>query len=235
MPSLAKKKPAVSPAARAPSKLRVLPDPTPSSKLQAPGGLNFGSIHTAVDKKKKQTDHPTLSLEGEASQLLDQFVEHMPDFKRLEKLVGSKGSIRAQLVPHLRAAMFRHFNGRAIDDSRMLGTSGNIDVKYTFKDQYSKLCLDLTSLTAAVPKASEHFHVVDTLKIEFDKIDSAKQQPLVDAIITAAGKLGIEEGITASKCVQPKPGFHAQRCIIFDTEENIAIDEIIPITAYPSL
>jgi len=201
----------------------------------APTGLNFGGLAKPSAKKESKT-HPTLTLEGEGLQLLGQYAEHTPEFKRLEKLVGSKGSIKAQLRPHIVASFFRLFAGRALDDARLhTSTKDGTKVKLTFKDQYSKLCANLATLLNAVPKAEPHVQVVNTLKIEFEKIPAEKQQPLVDRIIAAAQELEISEGITASECVQPKPGFHAQRCMILSPEENIAFDEILPITAYPQL
>ena len=197
-----------------------------------PAGLNFGGLAKTSASTAKKSKHPTLTLKGEGLELLGQYAEHAPKFKELEKLVGSKGSTKAQLRPHIIAAYFQYYAGRAIDDSRCLTEH---DVKLTFKDQYSKLCTSVATLETACPQAAEHVHMVNTLKIEFDKIDATKQQPLVDAIVAATQELGITEGITAGECVQPKAGFHAQRTIILSPEENIAFDEILPITAYPQL
>jgi hypothetical protein len=152
-------------------------------------------------------------------------------------IVRYAGEARAlALRPHIVASFFRLFAGRALDDARLhTKTAKGTEVKLTFKDQYSKMCAKLATLLNAVPKAEPHVQVVNTLKLEFEKIPAEKQQPLVDRIIAAAQELEITEGITASECVQPKPGFHAQRCIILSPEDNVAFDEILPITAYPQL
>jgi hypothetical protein len=231
--ALPKRKPAADTAATTKPKpqFRVV------GKDEAPatGGLNFGGIAKPAAKKATPS-HPTLTLTGEGLELLGQYAEKAPDFKALEKLVGSKGSIKAQLRPHIFEGFFRIFSGRAFVESRLhTSTITGKEVKLTFKEQYSKLCTTLATLLNAVPKAEPHVHVVNTLKIEFDKIAVEKQQPLVDRIIAAAQELEISEGITASECVQPKPGFHAQRCIILSPEENVAFDEVIPITAYPQI
>jgi len=199
------------------------------------GGLNFGKLATPA-KSKAAAKHPILALAGEGLELLGQYFEHAPRFKELEKLVGSKGSIKAQLRPHIVEAYFRYYAGRAIDDARCnTATEKGDAVKLTFKDQYSRMCTNLQQLLITVPNVAGHVHVVNTLKIEFDKIPAEKQQPFVDAIIAATQELDITEGVTASECVQPKPGFHAQRCTILSPEENIALDQILPITAYPQL
>jgi hypothetical protein len=233
--ALPKRKPSADTVTKPAPQFRVVGKDEPAKT----GGLNFGGIAKPTAKKTTPS-HPTLTLTGEGLELLGQYAEKAPQFKELEKLVGSKGSIKAQLRPHIIEAYFRLFAGRAIDDSRCLttatvGEADSFPIKLTFKEQYSKLCTNLATLVGAVPKAEPHVHVVNTLKIEFDKIATEKQQPLVDAIIAAAQELEISEGITASECVQPKPGFHAQRCIILSPEENVAFDEIIPITAYPQL
>lgn len=233
MPSQAtKKKPAQAANARPAPAFRVVGKDEPAK----PAGLNFGGLTTQTAAKKAATKHPILTLSGEGLELLGQYADRAPQFKELDKLVGSKGSIKAQLRPHLVAAYFRHFAGRAIEDSRChTATSDGREVKTTFKDAYSKMCSTLATLLNAVPKAEPHVHTVNTLKIEFDKIPAEKQQPFVDRIIAATQELEITDGVTASECVQPKPGFHAQRSIILSPEENIAFDEILPITAYPQL
>lgn len=230
---LPRKKPAAAPGNKAAPQFTVVGKDAPPPKA---GGLNFGGLAKTAEKKTKGTTHPALVLAGEGLELLGQYAEHAPKFKELEKLVGSKGSIKAQLRPHLVEAYFRYYAGRAIDDARCnTATAKDVPVKLTFKDQYSRMCTNLQQLLIAVPAVAEHVHVVNKLTIEFDKIPAEKQQPLVDALIEAAQKLEITEGISAGDCVQPKPGFHAQRCILLSPEENIALDQILPITAYPQL
>lgn len=242
MPSQAtKKKPAASPVTKNAPQFRVVGKDEPPKTVDATSssrssGLNFGGLTTQTAAKKAATNHPILTLSGEGLELLGQYADYAPKFKELDKLVGPKGSIKAQLRPHLVAAYFRHYAGRAIEDSRChTATEDGREVKTTFKDAYSKMCADLAALETACPQAVPHVHVINTLKIEFDKIPAEKQQPFVDAILAATQELEITDGVTASECVQPKPGFHAQRTIVLSPEENIAFDEILPITAYPQL
>jgi hypothetical protein len=225
--ALPRKKPTATPAPEKAPQFRVVGKDEPPKT-----GLNFGGLVAKISAASKKASHPTLTLTGEGLELLGQYAKHAPKFKELEKLVGNKGSIKAQLRPHIVEAYFRYYAGRAIEDARCLTDHG---VKLTFKDAYSKLCTNLATLVSAVPKAEPHVHTVNTLKIEFDKIPAEKQQPLVDAIIATVNELQITEGITAGECVQPKPGFHAQRCTILTPEENLAFDQILPITAYPQL
>lgn len=231
--ALPKRKPAVAAVSdRRPAFTVVGKDAPPKPS----GGLNFGGLTKTTAAKKAAPKHPTLTLSGEGLELLGQYADRAPQFKELDKLVGSKGSIKAQLRPHIVAAYFHYYAGRPIEDSRChTATEDNREVKLTFKDAYSKQCTNLDQLLIDVPSVAPHVHVVNTLKIEFDKIPAEKQQPFVDAILTAASELEITEGITASECVQPKPGFHAQRTIILTPEENLAFDQVIPITAYPQL
>src|ERR1700736_701123 len=126
MPSQAKKKPAPSAGNPTPQFRVVGKDESAKS-----GGLNFGALTKTAEKKSKTPSHPLLTLQGEGIQLAGQYLEHAPTFKDLEKLVGSKGSIKAQLRPHIIAAYFRHFAGRALDDSRCLTSVNGTEIKLT--------------------------------------------------------------------------------------------------------
>jgi hypothetical protein len=149
------------------------------------GTLDFGGLVKPATKKVTPS-HPILSLQGEGLELLGQYADAAEQYKPLEKLVGPKGSIKAQLRPHLIDAYFRLFAGRALDESRChTHTHDGREIKTTFKEQYSKLCTELATLLKAVPRVEPHVQMVNTLKIEFDKISAEKQQPFVDAIIAS--------------------------------------------------
>lgn len=197
-------------------------------------GLDFGTLKTST-KAEAASDKPIIVLEGEALELAIQFVKYAPEYKRLGNFVGSKGTVKKQIAPHIRAAFFQHFAGRALDGATLLTTASGKQIKLTLKNQYAATCLALAPLIAAVPKAGPHFRVISQLKIEFDKIAAEKQQALATAVMTAARELGIEEGISVSKFVQPITGFHEQRTTLLSVAENIALDEIIPLTAFPQL
>jgi hypothetical protein len=198
------------------------------------GGLDFGGLKTGA-RTEAASDKPIITLEGEALELAMQFMKYAPDYKRLGNFVGSKGSVKKQIAPHIRTAYFQHYAGRTPDGATFLTIVDGKPLKLTIKEQYAKTCLALAPILAAVPKAAAHFRIASVLKIEFEKIAVAKQQLLVNAIISAAKQHGIEEGITVTNCVQPVPGFHESRTTLYTLAENIAIDEIVPLTAYPQL
>lgn len=221
MPQPKKKPPAAKPA-KTPRFTVVGKDEPP-----ARSGLNFGRLKKASDKTTT-AKHPIVTVSAEALELLGQFVELWPEFKRLDDLVGSKGSVKAQLVPHIKQTYFSRFAGTA-PDSTMLVDVGGRQVKLVTQSRYSTKCTSLEALG----DAAEHFRMATIIKIDMAAIPEAKQQPFVDAILAAAEKHSIEEGIEYTECVQPKAGFHEARTALFTPERNIDLDAVIPITVFP--
>ena len=221
----AKKKPDAKAANRQQPVFRVVGKDEPPQR----GKLNLGGLRKSTEKTGK-AKHPIVQVGAEAMQLLEQFMEHAPKFKDLDRLVGSKGSIKVQLAPHIKETYFTRFHGGTPDSTMLCDVHGTM-VKLITKDRYSTKCTNL----GALGEAGEHFRSAVLIKIDMEKIAEAKQQPLVDAIIAAAQQLEIPDGIEYTECVQPKAGFHEARTMLLTPEENIALDAHIPITAYPQL
>lgn len=225
-----KKKPAATADKTKPPRFTVV------GKEPQPTGLNLGGLRKASGKTSGAAKHPIVTVGAEALELLGQFVEYWPEFARLDALVGSKGSVKAQLAPHIKQTYFARFAGGAPDSTMLVdvpfkrdGKPGVHQVKLVTQARYATKCTDL----AALGDAAEHFRMSTVVKIDMAKIPEAKQQPLVDAILAAAEKHGIEEGIDYTQCVQPKAGFHEARTTLFTPERNLDIDAEIPVTVFP--
>lgn len=222
----AKKKPAAKAANRQQPVFRVVGNDeaaAPRSKL------NLGGLRKSTERTGK-AKHPIVQVGAEAMELLEQFVEFAPKYKELDQLVGSRGSVKGQLAPHIKETYFRRFAGGTPDSTMLCDVHGNL-VKLVTKNRYSTKCTDL----GALDEAGDHFRTAVLIKIDMEKIAEEKQQRLVDAIIAAAQQLEIPDGIEYTECVQPKAGFHEARTTLLTPEENIALDAHIPITAYPQL
>src|SRR4051794_7171665 len=108
------KKKAAANAASPPPQFHVV------GKEPASDGLDFGGLDAPTATTAGASDKPIVKLEGEGLELMEQYAEVAPEYKRLEKLVGSKGSLKAQLAAHIRRAYFTHFAGRTADASTLL-------------------------------------------------------------------------------------------------------------------
>ena len=152
---------------------------------------NRGGLHKSTEKTGK-AKHPIVQVGTEATELLEQFVEFAPKYKELDQLVGSHGSVKVQLAPHIKKTYFRRFAGGTPDSTMLCDVHGNL-IKLVTKNRYSTKCTDL----GALDEAGEQFRTAVLLKIDMEKIAAEKQQPLVDAIIAAAQQLEIPDGIAS--------------------------------------
>ena len=225
--ALPKRKIEPQPEAAAPQ-FHVVPKPEAAPPVKK-GGLNLGGlIKKGSDKKtaeKPRIANPSVDL----VETLAEFAKLKPQLTALEGTVKGLSARAGQLA---KPEWFKYWQGRGDAGSTMVVDVGGSDVQIIFKNAYSKkgdpAALDALGL-------SEHFTTATTLKIEMEKIPEEKRQDLVEAILAAAAELGIVDGISATEAVVPKPGVHASRHVLFTPEQNIAIDNIVPITAYPKL
>jgi hypothetical protein len=110
-------------------------------------------------------------------------------------------------------------------------------VVLVFAEKYTTLCADDSAIVAAIGAqlTGAHFRQATELKIELDKIAEEKQEPFIAAVIAAAEKFGITSGISAKQYIKPRAGFHAARTTLLSPEHNIALDAVLPFSAYPKL
>ncbi len=204
-------------------------EPAPAAGVRK---LNLGGLVKTAEKKS--SSHPALTLSEESRALLEQFVEIAPQFKELEKKVKS---LKTQIAPSIKADYFAQLEGSSLDGSSMSAQIGAQPVKLVFKDSYSTLCNDDAPLVAAIGAelVARHFRQVTKLTLDLDKIAEEKQEKFIGAILAAAEKLGISDGISAKQCIQPRAGFHAARTSVLTPEQNVAVDAIIPLSAYPQI
>ena len=228
--ALPKKKPPTTTASKSPPQFRVV------GKDEAPAaaGVKKLDLGALVKKTEKPSKHPLVEVGPEALQLLEQFVELNPQFKELENQLGT---IKKQLSPHIKETWFGRFAGTAAESSTLLAAVANRTVKLIVKDRYSTKCADDTGLVAALGPAlvGQHFRQATVLRIELEKIADDKQEAFVAAIMSAAQELGVSDGISATQCIQPRAGFHVARTTLLTPAQNMAVDDCLPITAYPML
>jgi hypothetical protein len=176
----------------------------------------------------------SMIVSDETHALLSQFVKLAPDFKEIEDRMKS---LKKQIATPLKADFFTHFAGSGLPSHSPKITIDEKTVLLVFAEKYTTLCADDSALIAVIggELTRTHFRQATELKIELDKIAEEKQEPFIAAVIAAAEKFGISKGISAKQYIKPRAGFHAARTTLLSPEQNIALDGILPFTAYPKL
>lgn len=179
--------------------------------------------------------HPTVTCDDpEMAALLEQFVIIAPQFKLLE---NQSKTLKGQLGPKIRSLFFNRFAGVTPESSTMLCTVGGKTIKLICKNAYTKTVNDEGALVAALGSdlVSKHFRQATVLKLELDKMPAELQEDFAAAVISLARTMGVTDGVSASQCIQPNPGFHEARTTLLTAEQNKALDAVLPITAYAML
>jgi hypothetical protein len=195
--------------------------------------LDLGGIAAAPSKSRKN-DHPIMPVSAESLELLAQFLQVEPRLKEVEK---QSRSLKAQIAPSIKADFFRHFAGGSPSDSTQIAVVNGERVRLVFGTRYTSTLSDIAPLLAAVGPVtgSGCFKEATTLTIDLDKMADDKQQAFVTGVIELAQQLAITEGITAKQYIKPQPGFHESRLRVLTVDQNIAVDQALPFTAYAKL
>jgi hypothetical protein len=229
MPAVRKPKAEIAPESGVVSnqpQFHVLPPPTAAPAKPAIKGLKLGGIKAAAAKGEEKAR--ILNPSPELIATLTQFIDLKPKLTALE---GTVKSLSGQAGALAKPEWFRFFHGRAADSSMVVSVAGR-DVNLIFQARYASKA-DADALAAL--GVGEHFALRTTLQIDMEKMPEEKQQEFVDAIVALAEEHGVSEALTAKQALAPKAGVHAQRHILFTPEQNMKIDEIIPLVAFPKL
>lgn len=195
--------------------------------------LNLGGI--AAVSSSTRSAHPTVDVtDAEFAALLEQFAILNPQYKTLKNQSETLGK---QLSPKIKALFFSLFAGRDPESSTILVRAGGKTIKLITKNAYSKTLTDDAALVAAIGEenVSRYFRQATVLKLELDKVAEDRQEQFANGVLALAAELGATDAVSASQCIQPKAGFHEARHTILNVEQNIALDALLPITAYPQL
>lgn len=194
--------------------------------------LDLGGFSAAPVSKR--ADHPTVEADAETQKLLEQFALINPQFKTLK---NQSETLSKQLGPRIKALFFGRFVGIEPESSTLLVTAGGRTIKLITKNAYSKMLGDDAALIQAIgaEMAAKYFRQATVLKLELDKAPEDKQEAFAKGVIELAQKLGVTDAVSATQCIQPVAGFHEARTTILTAKQNMALDAVLPITAYPQL
>ena len=192
--------------------------------------LDVGGL--AKPTKAANPSHPVVTPNDELSVLLDQFVVINPQFKTLK---AQQETLSKQIGAQSKALFFSHFAGITPESSTMLVQVGDKTVKLIVKCRYSESLEDDAPLREALGEeiVDRWFRQSTKLAIDFDKVPEDSQEDFANAILTAAKELGVEGAVTAKQPITPKAGFHEARTSLLTPEQNLRLDEVLPVVAHP--
>jgi hypothetical protein len=178
--------------------------------------------------------HPTVQADGETQKLLDQWAIINPQFKNLK---NQNETLAKLLAAPIKALFFGRYAGIEAESSTLLVLAGGRTVKLITKNSYSKMLTDDAKLIAAIGAelAGKYFKQATIIKLDLDKAPADKQEAFANGVIELAQKLGVTDAVSASQCIQPIVGFHESRTTLLTPDQNLALDRVLPITAYPQL
>jgi hypothetical protein len=191
-------------------------------------GISSASTSTRASHPVVQIDNP------EAEALLTQFVLINPQYKTLK---NQSETISKQLAGHIKRIFFNRFKGVTAESSTLLVRVGTTTVKLTTKNAYSTKCDDDSMIRAAIGDelTDKYFRQATVLKLDLTKVPENVEEAFASRVIALAQELGVTDAVTASQCIQPRAGFHEARTTVLSPEQNLALDDELPITAYPQL
>ena len=195
--------------------------------------LNIGGASTASSKPK--SNHPTVEAGDRLSALLSQFIVVNPQYKAFK---AQHETLSRDIGAEARVLYFDHFKGLVPESSTMLTEVDNRTLKLIVKDRYSQKVTNDENLRRLLGDeiVDKYFHWKTTYKVDYDKIQEDKQEAFAAGVEELRVKLGVSsEAVTATQFVEPNAGFHDSRTVLLTAEQNKALDQEMPITAYPML
>lgn len=195
--------------------------------------LSLGAVSATASSTRPV--HPTVEItDAETNALFEQWLSVNPQFKTLK---NQNETLAKQLAPRIKALFFNRFAGLTAASSTILVQIAGRTVKLITKNAYTTTVTDEAALIEAIgaDKTAEWFKQATVLKLELDKVPDDKQEAFATGVIELAQKMGVTDAVSVKQCIQPKAGFHDARTTILTAEENIALDNVLPITAYPQL
>jgi hypothetical protein len=193
----------------------------------------MGGATTASSKTK--SNHPTVEAGDRLSALLSQFIVVNPQYKAFK---AQHETLSRDIGAETRPMYFDHFAGLVPESSTMLTEVDHRGVKLIVKDAYSKNVVNDEALRRAIGDdlVEKYFEWRTEYKVDYSKIPEAKQEPFANGVEELRARLGVPaEAVTAKQYLAPRAGFHQSRTVLLTAEQNKALDNEMPVTAYPML
>jgi hypothetical protein len=122
-------------------------------------------------------------------------------------------------------------HGRAEIPSSISIPSSKGEVLVTFANRYP-LLKDESGLVPVLGEAvGEHFRQTFELSIKGDKLPSDKTQELMDRLQELFAEFGCVDALEVKEGLKPVDTFHASRHRLLTPEQNLTLEQVVPITA----
>lgn len=199
-----------------------------------------------VAQQPKETGAPKkmVTPDAETGALLSQWVSVAPQYKTLK---NQTETLSKQIAVGAKRLFFTTWQGTIPLGSTMLvevdeptdkpGVTIKRTVKLVTKETYSKKLTDWALLEAAIGKeiAEKNFRWSTMLEFDLDTLPEKDQDTCAQALIALAKEKGWLGAIKSTQYVAPRAGFHQARTTLLTPEQNVKLDQVLPITAFPQL
>jgi hypothetical protein len=105
------------------------------------------------------------------------------------------------------------------------------EVLITFQNRYGKLESEAPLFPILGDQTSRFFRQAFTLEINGDKLPAEQTQALLDELQALFAKFQASEALKVKEGIKPVPDFYTQRHTALSPEQNLAVDQVCPITA----
>jgi len=203
--------------------------PRPQEKANPVGvrKVSFGAI--AKQKSDSPTSYPLLpDPQGRyaviAARILERSVE-------VEALAGALEVDKAELKTLATPFYFTNASGKleVLSSVGVVCPSG--EVLITFQNRYGKLESEAPLVPILGDQTSRFFRQAFTLEINGDKLPAEQTQALLDELQALFAKFHASEALKVKEGIKPVTDFHTLRHTALSPEQNLAVDQVCPITA----
>ncbi len=197
--------------------------PEPSSGIKK---VSFGAIG-AKKEAKKTTEYPAYpDANGVAAEIVARIIERQAQFDALD---GAIKTDKAELKQMVSPFYFTTNSGKVEVPSSVEVKSPKGEVLVTFQDRYTKV--DSEAALISVPFAKEYFRQAFTLEIDGDKIPAEAVEEIIAELQELFGKHNAMAALAVKETYKPVAEFHIKRHTALTPEQNLALDQVVPIVA----
>src|SRR6266536_1041427 len=195
--------------------------PEPSSGIKK---VSFGAIG-AKKEAKKTSEYPAYpDANGAAAEIAARIIERTAEFDALK---GAIETDKAELKQMVSPFYFTANSGKVEVPSSVSVTSPKGEVLVTYQNRYTKI--ESEALLNAVPFAKEYFRQAFTIEIDGDKIPAEAVEALIAELQELFGKHGAMGALGVKETIKPVAEFHTKRHTALTPEQNLALDQVVPI------
>ena len=191
--------------------------------------VSFGGIAAKKDDSKK-TVYPVFpDPNGLAGALAATIIEQT---EKMDALEGSLETNRQELKFMVAPAYFQLNHGKHEVPSSVAVNSPQGEVLVNFQNRYKSLPDEapIQQLIGA-ERTEKYFRQAFELKVNGDLIPVDHAQELLDEVVALFKRYNCEAALEAKSCVKPTKEFHAARHLELTPEQNLAVDQVVPIVS----